>query len=453
MTTAWGDNRVQSSLYRYYLLVGGAVLCNIGLFTISWDVVGNITVGSFNVKVSVVLFGISLLLTLGATRFKPIALIPIWLVAVVSAMLLTLAVSSFLAENTATAILSTLTVIVGAFVPALAVFSATQAPGRFQEMLKWLVWGAVAACVFGLYQLAAFYLGLPQFIEYNGVSGGLGRISSFSYEPAYLGYFLVLALVAALTRLSAEKSTWTQVHIVLFLATLILLNSRAVFLTLPLLVLWVRPVSSGLISFRKLWVTVAALSAAALLACLLVPAIPKTLVAQFLSIFNPNEVSSNAPRLQLYDAAWTIAREHPWIGVGPSNFGLHIADLNYAQYEGVSLNKMVVNNVWLQALMDGGVILVILQLALVVLVIVKIYFSGGISERILVSGWLSVVLVGGLVVSNFYDAKLWVVLALSIVVFQSRNGASPRGIVPGPLSKRSSHIPRPKAEETAPHEK
>lgn len=446
----------RTSRFRHYLLLAGAVLCNVGLFTISWDLLGNISVGSFNVKVSVVLFGLSLFLTLGATSFRPLRRIPMWLGAVVSAMLLTMVVSSILAENTTTGILSTLTVVVGAFTPALAVLGATQLPGKFQEMLKWFVWGAVAACLFGLYQLSAFYLDFPQLIEYEGVSGGLGRISSFSYEPAYLGYFLVLALVAALTRLRADNSAWSRVHIVLFLVTLILLNSRAVFLTLPLLILLVRPISSGLISPKKAWIAVSAVAAAGLLVCVLVPSIPKTLMAQFLSIFNPNEVSSNAPRLQLFDAAWGIAREHPWAGVGPSNFGLHIADLDYAQYEGVSLNKMVVNNVWLQALMDGGFILAILQLLLVVLVVVKIYFSGGVSERILISGWLSVVLVGGMVVSNFYDAKLWVVLALAIVALQQRTGEAVRQDLPGTPGSYAFRPPpqpaSPKAEGAAPRE-
>lgn len=426
---------------RYTALIG-ALLCYFGLFTISWDVLANVSVGSFNVKLSLILFGLSLLLTMWATRLRCFRLVPIWLGLAVSATLITLFVSSLLADDRSAALLSTLTVIVGALVPALAVLSAAAVRGTYAEMLKWFVWGAVAACIFGLYQLAAFYLGIPQFIEYQGVSGGLGRISSFSYEPAYLGYFLVIALVVALERLRAAKSRWSQAHIGIFFLTLILLNSRAVFLTLPLLVLLIRPVSSGLISTKKLWLVVGSLAGAVILLFALVPSIPRTLANQFFSIFDPTEVSSNAPRLQLYEAAWDIAQANPWIGVGPSNFGLHIADLHYAQYEGVSLNKMVVNNIWLQALMDGGVILALLQLSLVAFATYKLYFSGRIQARILLSGWLPVVLVGGMVVSNFYDAKLWVLLALALAAVQQEElrprpaGVARGGGDPAPMGPR-----------------
>jgi len=50
--------------------------------------------------------------------------------------------------------------------------------------------------------------------------------------------------------------------------------------------------------------------------------------------------------------------------------------------------------------------------------IVTIYFSKNVVARILMAGWIAVVLVGGMVVSNFYDAKMWVTLALAIAALQ-----------------------------------
>ena len=406
------------SRFQNGALVLASVLCNLGIFTLSWDRIGNLSAGSFNVKISIIAFLVSLALTvLGGHRLGQIV-VPRLVLYLSLAMLLVLVVASVLADDQRTALLGVVTVVLGALVPALAVVANSRIAGQFQEMLKWFVWGAVVACIFGLYQLLAFYTGLPQLIEYEGVSGGLGRISSFSYEPAYLGYFLVVVLVVALARFRSTRWPWGYVQIGLVLVTLLLLNSRAVFLTLPLLLILVRPLASGLATFRQMWITAAAAVGAFLLVCVTVPSIPATLGAQFLSIFNPQEASSNAPRLELYTAAVQVAAKYPIFGVGPSNFGIHIAELNYAQYEGVSLNKMVVNNIWLQSLMDGGAVLAIVQAALVVVAIVTIYFSKNVVARILMAGWIAVILVGGMVVSNFYDAKMWVTLALAIAALQ-----------------------------------
>ncbi|QYF72665.1 O-antigen ligase [Cryobacterium sp. PAMC25264] len=400
---------------RRATLTVAVVLCYIGLFTVSWDRLGNLSVGAFNVKISVVAFGLSLVLaaiaTLSGRKFYP----PKSILALMSGIVLVMIVSSAFSLDVRAAVLSTLTVIAGAMVPALAVYAAASL-GRFEHLLKWFVWGALFACLFGLYQLVAFYLDLPQFIEYEGQSGGLGRIASFSYEPAYLGYFLVLALAAACVRVYLTGGTWARyAHLLLIVATLVLLNSRAVFLTIPLLLVLSWPVLRRFISTKQVLICASSALGLFIVVCFAIPAIPTTLWNQFLSIFNPNEVTSNAPRLQIYGAAVDIARDHPWFGVGPSNFGLYIQGLQYQQYDGVSLNKMVTNNIWLQAMMDGGVFLLLIQLALAIYVIVKVYFSGNNSARLLASGWLSVVVVGGMVVSNFYDAKLWVFLALALV--------------------------------------
>lgn len=416
-----GDTSVEPPLSnpRRILLLCAIVLCNLGLFTISWDRIGNLSIGSFNVKVSVVAFGLSLALAAIATQFRRRTLMPLPMLGVMAAIVSLLIVSSIFARDPQAAALSTLTVIAGAIIPALAVF-ANAYWIRLQVLLKWFVWGAVFACVFGLYQLVAYYLEFPQLIEYEGQSGGLGRIASFSYEPAYFGYFLVLALAASCVRLfttGGSKSVYGQVALIL--ATLVLLNSRAVFLTLPLFAILIWPVARGFVTTKQLLVAVSSIAVALSILCVAIPSIPATVLSQFLSIFNPHEASSNAPRLQIYGAALDIARDHPWLGVGPSNFGLYISDLHYQQYEGLALNNMVANNIWLQSLMDGGILLTIAQLTLVVLVIARGYFSGSNSARIISSGWLSVVLIGGMVVSNFYDAKLWVILALVFVAIRA----------------------------------
>jgi O-antigen ligase len=401
------------------------VFCDLGLFTVSWDRFGDLSVGDFNVKMSVVAFGLSAVLIVLAGQFRWALIAPRHITIIVTLMVVVMIIASALAKEWTTGFLTVFRVIVGAFLPAGAVLAIASIERQFREMLKWFVWGALFACGFGLYQIFAFYIGTPQFVNYTGVSGGLGRISSFSYEPAEFGYFLVLAVVAAIVRRSITRTLFSELQIALLLVTLILLNSRAVFLTLPLLLILIRPISSGLISKRKFWVALGSLAGVVLAVCLIVPPIPRLLTSQFLSIFNPNEQASNAPRLQLYDAALHLAAQHFWIGVGPSNFGLYISQLHYAQYAGVSLNKMVVNNVWLQSMMDGGIVLTLAQGALVVLVVTSVYLSKNVNARILGAGWLAVIVVGGMVVSNFYEAKLWVVLALAITAARNAYPTGP----------------------------
>ena len=401
------------------------LFCDIGLFTVSWDRIGNVVVGDFNIKISVFAFGLSLALILLSGQFHREMRAPRPIVLIVSLIIVVTILASALAEDTTTGFLSVFRIIVGAIVPACSVLVVASNPGRFRELLNWLLWGALFASFFGLYQLLAFYLGFPQLVDYSGVSGGLGRISSFSYEPAELGYFLVLALVVAIVRRSMSRTKYSEIQIAILLVTLILLNSRAVFLTLPLLLILVRPIKSGLISKRAYWWALGAIAGVTLVTCIIAPSIPQLVASQFLSIFNPNEQASNAPRLQLYGAALNLAGQHFWIGVGPSNFGLYIPQLHYAQYAGVSLNKMVVNNVWLQSMMDGGILLTLVQLSLVVLVVKYTYLAKSVKARILSAGWLSVLLVGGMVISNFYDTKLWIVLALAIVAARNAQSTNP----------------------------
>ncbi|MGV8883240.1 MAG: O-antigen ligase family protein [Rhodoglobus sp.] len=390
----------------------------------------NVAVAGFNVKISIVAFALSALLA--AVRMRDPAnrpRIPRALLILASAIVLIMVIASLFAAQPVTALIEVATVIGTAVLPAFAVLANSRLPGQFDAMLRWLVWGALFVCAFGIYQLVAFYLGLPQFVSYTGVSGGLGRISAFSYEPAMLGYFLAGALAVALVRLWVVRSPWGYVHLAIILTTILLLNSRAVFLVLPPLLLLARPLATGLFTKKQLLGVAAAAVGVVVLAIVIAPKLPGVVVGQFLSIFDPTEAASNAPRLQLYGAALKVAQEHLWLGVGPSNFGLYIVDLDYQQYAGVSLNKMVVNNVWIQAVVDAGILLFILQLALLIYVIVFVYFSKNVVARTLMAGWIPVVLVGGMVVSNFYDSTLWVLLSLAI-------GAVQLGVVGGTSAPR-----------------
>jgi O-antigen ligase len=68
-------------------------------------------------------------------------------------------------------------------------------------------------------------------------------------------------------------------------------------------------------------------------------------------------------RTDLWRAAWTMWREHPWLGVGDGNYELDIADVGEA---GIRTHA---NSLYLQSLAEGGVILLGATLAVFVAVL------------------------------------------------------------------------------------
>jgi hypothetical protein len=153
-----------------YALKAAAALTYPALFTISWDRLGNLSVGGNNVKISLFAFFASLVLLAASAKSRR-AIVPscaMWIVTL--SMLVVSVVSSFFAEDKTTGLVSVLREIVGAIIPACAVLGLSADSRRFVEMLKGFVRGGLVACFFGFYQLASFYIGTPQFIKYVGVN-------------------------------------------------------------------------------------------------------------------------------------------------------------------------------------------------------------------------------------------------------------------------------------------
>lgn len=398
----------------------------LGLFTLSWDRLAGISLGTFNLKLPVVAFALAFALTAidrAVLRKQPVAphVIPKLSALVVAVFIF----AALFAQNVPVALAQSAATVLGALIPLFAVYLNLQTYGGLEKALTVLIRGGVVASVFGLYQLGAFYTGLPQLIKYEATGGGLGRISSFSYEAGYFGYFLILVIAAVFARAHLTHRPVNLWLVGFLLTVLILANSRATVLTLPLLfaLAFFRKPDKKLRQQLVPLVFVAVMVVVFIL--LAMPEIFDTFIQRAATILDPTEQSSNAPRLNTFNVAWAIAQQNMLVGIGGGNFRDTLASITGVRIPGLATNEVIANNIWLQALLDGGVVLLVAEVALVLVAARTLYRRNIGTARLLMAGWLSVLLVSSMVTSYFFDIKMWVFLALTVVASMTPRSDAP----------------------------
>ncbi|MDQ2982451.1 MAG: O-antigen ligase family protein [Actinomycetota bacterium] len=353
------------------------------------------------------------------------------LTAVPGVRLIVLGIAGFLGVYVLAALLSgdlgagakkLLVIVVGALVPAAAIVRLLDTPAAIRTALRAFAVGLVVTASYGLYQFAAGYLGLPQGFEYEGVAGGLHRISGFSFEPNFFAVYLVAGL--PLLMIDAARNTWRtslspRALLLIVLGAAILANSRATFVSLPVSLLGFLYLSNSrrfAQAARRARALVPIVVGAVLVGIVLSAAgfhATTFATARAASIFNPNEKASNAPRLQLYRAAKAIAREHPVHGVGPGNLGPALARRHIVFTQGHSVTA---NNIWLEAAGEGGLATIPCIAMIIAGMAWMLVRARSVEARALALGALMFVTLNGLVVSFMWDLKVWTVIALAAVV-------------------------------------
>lgn len=409
------------------------VLMCIGIFTVSWDRFAQVYIGTYNVKLPIVMFALAGAAALhdamggrGRQAIAGVRPVPAVFAMLTVAIVGLLIVAGLVGDAPAVSVVQTGVLAVGSLLPFWVVYAVVRTYGVLDAALTALIRGAYVASVFGLYQLAAFYTGLPQIVEYRAESGGLGRISSFSYEAGYFGYFLILVIGAVFARDLLRTGAVRPGPLLFFVTVLVLSNTRATLFTIPvvfvlLLLNWparyARPRFGAVIVLGAAW----AVAGLALFWGLI-----WRMVERVLTVFDPTEASSNAPRLEVLTVAAEVGRDNPWWGVGAGNFGKASSE-HFGELADLAGNRAIVNNVWFQALMDGGLLLVIAEAALVLAVLVVLYRWRTPVARALASGWLAVIAVASMITSYYFDLKLWVVLGMAVAAFvaEARPASSP----------------------------
>ncbi|WP_166788311.1 O-antigen ligase family protein [Cryobacterium sp. MDB2-33-2] len=394
----------------------------------SWDRFGQFTVGTFNVKLPVIAFALTFALTaidsISHRRRGPQQ------TALITCAFVILAAMSFMgifSEDVLASQLQAATVLVGAIIPLCAVYWNLQIFPNTDRALSAVIRGGYFSGIFGVYQLLAFYTNLPQVIPYEALGGGLGRISSFSYEAGYFGYFLILVIAALFARAFLRSEPVGRIPLFFLLSVLVLSNTRATFFTLPLFFLLLFARWPANIRRPKLWPIVSSAVLATGIAVAVSPALLGSFLTRFASIFDPTEISSNAPRLSGYAIQLHIVQDHPLAGIGAGNLYRVVSEYGGVANGTLSSNGVVANNMWIQALLDGGLPLLALETTFVLMAVRIMFRRRNPAVRMIMSGWISVALVSSLITSLYFDVKVWAILGIclgiSSQVAEAKRGA------------------------------
>lgn len=416
-------------------IIGGAILLGrardpsvalacVGLVTVSWDQV-SIRMAGMTLKPAYVAFALALLVEcLRHLHSDPPERVPerarlVRIGAAVSLVLLAAATvrGGFLVEGAR----QLFVIVFGALVPAWVCFRLGRAPERRRVMIGAALAGGAFAATFGAYQFAANYLGLPAVLRYEGVGGSLARTAGLSYEPSFFAMYLVALLplsVSLLVEPAHARTIRTAPRLVFCLLVLgvLLSNARAAYLTLPLAIALPLLIRSGrsLVKARAVVILGSTLTLLLILSAAVRFDAVGFVAYRLASIADTQEIASNAPRLQLYETERQIAGDHLPLGIGPGALGHYLPDYGYPVEAFPDLARVVANNIWLQAVLDCGILGPVgLAVVLVALFRVNRRCSdphGG----LLALGVLLVMLVGGLLTSIFWDARYWSLIGLAL---------------------------------------
>lgn len=234
----------------------------------------------------------------------------------------------------------------------------------------------VLVVLFGLYQWAGDWVGLPQSLTglrtlYTKEILGFPRLQSTALEPLYFANYLLIPL-SILTSYFLSKKTFVPLR---YLIPMLGAGYLALLLTVA---------RGGYIAFAASIATLGILHIRTLIQ-------PRTIVFGIIAIFFGgvafsllsdgtvvtqalNHITdlfggaSYSERVHMYEIALRAFYQHPWLGVGPGGFG-PFASIH--PYVVPSDGWNIVNNEYLELLAENGVLGLITMIALFVLVIVR----------------------------------------------------------------------------------
>lgn len=400
-----------------------SMLClNVAMFTLSWDLVGNFDTGYFNVKLHVIAFALAFFFNLVDGRHLPMASESKLVFPLILGVFLWTGIAAAEAEYATAAYLQVFRNLIASLLPFVVILLIVRSKDDLVCLLTWVSRGMVVVSIFGLYQLFAFYTGLPQIVEYEGLSGGLGRITGFSYEPAYFSHFLLLGLAAVIARAGLTKVKPSLRLILFYMLMFVVTNARIVFLMMPAFLLLVF-FSRSDVRIRRVFRYVFGIVVVITVTLIMVsPQVLEFFQRQIASISDESN-ASNADRLGQYARnSGVIAQADGIFGIGPGNLFYYVG-----QPAGFSPTTTIANSFWQQTLLDGGYPLICLLLALGCFVAyVTIKHRSIIEVRALGAVWFCLVFIGGAITSNFFTPQVWVALGLlfstlNIVILKDRD--------------------------------
>jgi O-antigen ligase len=275
------------------------------------------------------------------------------------------------------------------------------------------------------------------------VNGGVGRISAWSYEPAFWAFHLEAAIAVALGDALAGRRRFRvppALPLAFLLVQLVLVNARAGYVSIPLVVLLVLRANRRARGFdrnalRFVQVGLAVLGIAVVLALTTGSDVVDYAGSRLASVTDTNEAASNAVRLQLYDTAVDLASDRPLLGYGPGGAGAELVE-RVPLYRGLSPFGVPANNIVLQLVLDAGLGTLPLYAGLLGVLWWHARKAPDRDTRILLAALLALLLVNGALVSFMWDMRLWVVLGLAYASARTRI-LDPPPVRPAPPARRA----------------
>lgn len=399
------------------------------LFALPFERVPSVDVAGVSIKANIILGAITALSTLIAIMFRRQRLrinathVLILLVLVVQLLSLAHAVELTRAIKTVG-----FTAFVFGFSWLIPQWIVSQS--LLRTAVRILILVAAIVGVFGIYQFVGDVIGLPRSLTlidqgFSKIVFGFPRIHAFSLEPLYLGNYLLLPfsllfsllLVGVRTRLS---HIWFWGLFVLLGIVLVLTVSRGAYLAAAVSVLVIMvSLPRETLKPRHLLIGLGIIVA--------------VLGASFIFLMRSNSAAlgnfqnhvllgdfansgSGAGRLSTFTQAIEIWKVHPWLGVGPGNFGP--ASFNFPNPI-INPASAIVNNEYLELLAETGLI----GLFAVLLVFGSVILRSIVALRQAKEPLLRAVLIGGtagfigmLVQYNFFST-LYIIHIWSTVGF------------------------------------
>ena len=404
-----------------------------GAFTVNWDVVGA-DLGGRTLKINALFFGASILLGLA----DPVALRTAFsatrrerrFIAALSVLLLWLLVRSIVVGSQG------LSGFAAVLIPAVVPFVAVLRQRRWAEsIVRAFVLGMVFSSVLAVYEFVARQFDMPWMTGYEAFVGTVPRSAALSFEAAYFAAPAMAALIICWAAWPSGRVRTIQM-VVLGLG-IAAANARIAFVQIAIAALIFMAVrvrgsleQRSQLRRRLLVATVSALG------CLVVvttfqPQFATTLGERLGSIVDSEEVTSNAPRLEAYEQVNEIVADNALFGIGPGTLGVEMEQRGFdGNTNDTGDAAYVANNVWIQAVLDGGVIAIAMQTILVALACLGLRDSPDPVAFAVLVGWITIVLGAGLTVSNFWDAESWVLLSCFFALTSTKTGAQSRDAAP-----------------------
>lgn len=250
-----------------------------------------------------------------------------------------------------------------------------------KKVLTAILWGALISGFFGLLQFAGDAVGLPNEITllkegYDQSTFGFARIQAFSQEPLYFANYLfipiLIILVLNLKGLigGVFNKTLSYILLLTLFVDFILAVSRGAYLgagavLLVLLIL----MGKAILNFRVVIASLAMIFFVGFGTYFALSKGESRAIDEFIShvaVEDREEGESVVLRLSTASLAWEIFTHHPVLGVGLGNFGPVIqGDPDEPPEED---GWSIVNNEYLELLAEGGLVVFVSFVALIIAV-------------------------------------------------------------------------------------